>query len=128
MAEHSLHLLGRSGMQALGATGEDPGARNPLLGDILVVVAQVCLPLWLESSLRQAAFEFVNYLRKLVSRSRPCQSAWREVLFADTDAAARLCLEQQCRTAASLRAIQAASIGCCLLGVEPHTSLQSTVS
>ncbi len=28
------------GGQALGAPGEDPGARNPLLGDILVIVAQ----------------------------------------------------------------------------------------
>ena len=43
---HSTRMrsLGRSRMQAVGAPGEDPGARNPLLGDILVVVAQVCLP------------------------------------------------------------------------------------
>ena len=39
-----MKTLGRSCVQVLGAPGEDPGARNPLLGDILVVVAQVRVP------------------------------------------------------------------------------------
>ena len=46
-------------VQVAGASGEDPGARNPLLGDILVVVAQVRLPAsWSTSHISCGSWQF----------------------------------------------------------------------